>query len=177
MKQLIIGIISTILINTNIYAQDSDVSFGKEEDTISSSLIKTNSEYKMVFFGYAGCYHFCDPRLKQLDPIYNALKSKRDIKVLFIDISNETTLDAVKSFIKETNSEFEFINPDNRNLKILQRKFEDVYIQKLPDGEYLHSGFLYLLKRQQDEYQLLKIYVDFRNTDVVVKDILRLTNK
>lgn len=144
---------------------------------IDSELIINDSAYKLLFFGYAGCYHFCDPRLRQIDTIYEQLKKDLDIKVLFIDISEETTLEAAVAFVNDVNREFEVINPDNENIKTLQKIFQDVYIQKMPDSEYLHSGFLYLLKRSGDRYVLEKIYLEFMQTDAVVADIKNRAGK
>lgn len=149
----------------------------KEEDSIDSELILKDSEYKLVFFGYAHCYHFCDPRLKHIDYIYEAIKDDLDVSVLFVDISEETSLDEALSFVKDTNKEFEAINPDNDSIRVLQKKFQDVFIRKMPDGEYLHSGFLYLLKKQGDKYYLIKTYLEFFNTDAVVTNIKEITEK
>lgn len=143
----------------------------KQDDSIVSDFIKLDSEYKLVFFGYAGCYHFCDPRLRQIDSIYEKLKNSLDINVLFVDISVESTHAAAKKFVTEVNSAFEVVSPDEKGIKRLQKKFQDVYVQKMPDGEYLHSGFLYLLKRYKQKYYLLKIYPEFFNTKAVVTDI------
>ena len=149
----------------------------KKEDLISSELILKDSEYKLVFFGYAHCYHFCDPRLKHIDFIYKALKDSLDVKVFFIDISEESSLDEALSFVKDTNKEFEAINPDSDSIKVLQKKFQDVFIRKLPDDEYLHSGFMYLLKKQDDKYYLTKTYLEFFDTDAVVSDIKNITEE
>lgn len=147
-----------------------------EADIIDSELIVNDSEYKLVFFGYAGCYHFCDPRLKQIDPIYEKIKNDLDVKMLFIDISEETTLEAAVAFVQDVNREFEAINPDNETIQTLQKLFQDVYIRKMPDGEYWHSGFLYLLKRVDGKYALVKVYVEFTQTDLIVEDIKKITN-
>jgi len=153
------------------FSSKADQSIVKELEMIDSDLIKKDSEYKLVFFGYAGCYHFCDPRLRQIDPIYKELQKSLDIKMLFVDISNETTHDEAKRFVKEVNGEFETISPDNTGIKGLQKKFQDVYISKMPDGEYMHSGFLYLLKKYKQKYYMLKIYPEFMNTKGVINDI------
>lgn len=144
-------------------------------DIIASEHIANDSEYKLVFFGYAGCYHFCDPRLKQIDPIYERIKKELDVKMLFIDISEETTLASAQAFVKDVNKEFEAIDPDHETIQTLQKMFQDVYIRKMPDGEYWHSGFLYLLKRYGGNYELLKIYLEFTQTDAVVADIKKAT--
>ncbi len=146
-----------------------------QDDLIGSELIEKDSEYKLVFFGYAGCYHFCDPRLRLIDPIYRQVKDGLDITMLFIDISETTTLSASRVFVKEVNRDFEAINPSNDEVKTLQQKFQDVFIRKLPDGEYLHSGFLYLLKRENGQYYLLKTYLEFTDTDAVAADIKTIT--
>lgn len=166
---LIIGAVLVVL-NVNKVALD-------KLDIIDSELIEKDSEYKLVFFGYAGCYHFCDPRLHQIDPIYNEIKKQLDIKVLFVDISLETTLDEAATFAKDVNSEFETINPDSESIEQLQKKFQDVYIRKMPDGEYLHSGFLYLLKKHDKKYYLIKIYPEFINTDAVIENIRKIAGK
>ncbi len=144
-------------------------------DLIDSSVIKKDSEYKLVFFGYAGCYHFCDPRLRQIDPIYKEIKKTLDIKMLFIDISEASTLKDAQAFVKDVNKEFEAINPDSETIKLLQKRFKDVFISKMPDGEYLHSGFLYLLKKYDQKYYLEKIYLEFSKSATVVTDIKKIT--
>jgi protein SCO1/2 len=144
-------------------------------DRIGSDLIVKDSQYKLVFFGYAGCYHFCDPRLRQIDPIYEALKGSRDITVLFIDISDTTSLPESQVFVRNVNDDFTAINPNNDDVVGLQQRFQDLFIRKLPDGEYLHSGFLYLLERHEGEYYLLKTYLEFTDTKRVVADIKTIT--
>ena len=144
-------------------------------DIIASDVIKKDSEYKLVFFGYAGCYHFCDPRLRQIDPIYKELKKSLDLKMLFVEISAEATDIDSQNFVKDVNSEFEAVNPDPDNLKVLQKQFKNVYVRKMPEGEYLHSGFLYLLKKYGQKYYILKIYTEFTNSKAVIADIKKLS--
>jgi cytochrome oxidase Cu insertion factor (SCO1/SenC/PrrC family) len=146
-----------------------------KKDLIDSALLAKDSEYKFVFFGYAGCYHFCDPRLKLIDPIYKEIKKVLDLKMLFVDISDETTHEAAEAFAKETNSEFTAISPDTKGRLALQTKFKDLFISKMPDGDYLHSGFLYLLKRENGKYYLLKTYLRFDNSEMIIEDIKKIT--
>ena len=47
----------------------------------------------------------------------------------------------------------------------------------MPDGEYLHSGFLYLLKKVDQDYYLLKIYPEFAKTQGVIDDIKKQAGK
>ena len=163
-------IISLMLLGTWAYADMKIL----ESDKIDAHVIVKDSEYKLVFFGYAGCYHFCDPRLRQIDPIYTDLKKSLDIKVLFVDISEDRNLSASKNFVHDVNKEFEAINPDHKTVMSLQKKFQDVYIRKLPDGEYLHSGFLYLLKKENGKYYLVKTYLEFTKSAIIVNDIEKL---
>lgn len=140
-------------------------------DMINSDLIKKDAKYKLVFFGYAGCYHFCDPRLHQIHAIYEELKNDLSIKMLFVDISLQTTYDQAEHFVKDVNVEFESINPDSKSMNDLQKKFQDVYVRKMGDGDYVHSGFLYLLQQHKQKYYLIKIYPEFHNTQAVINDI------
>jgi len=169
-----------LLLISNGYAKTSsnpDKLAVDKLDIIDSDLIKKDSEYKLVFFGYAGCYHFCDPKLRQIDPIYKEIKKSLDVKMLFVDISADTTHKAAQHFAKDVNSEFESISPDSESIKVLQKKFQDVYIRKMPDGEYVHSGFLYLLKKQKNKYYLLKIYPEFVNSTAVIANIRKIVGK
>lgn len=174
---LIVGFFLVIFIGLVKSSFETDKEVFNKLDLIESDLIKKDSEYKLVFFGYAGCYHFCDPRLRQIDPIYKEIKKHVDLKMLFVDISAETTHKAAELFVKDVNNEFEAINPDNDRIKILQKKFQDVYVRRLPDGEYLHSGFLYLLKKHKQNYYMLKIYPEFFNSDAVIADIKKMSRR
>jgi len=178
MKKRIVGLFAGMLLAvTGGYVYMNFFQTQSKVEIIDSTLIANDSEYKLVFFGYAGCYHFCDPRLKLIGPIYDEIKKELDVKMLFIDISEETTLEAADAFVKDVHKEFEAINPDSENIKTLQKLFKDVYIRKMPDGEYWHSGFLYLLKRYGEKYELLKIYLEFTRTDAVAADIKKLTGR
>ena len=145
-------------------------------DIIGSDVITKDSEYKLVFFGYAGCYHFCDPRLRQIEPIYKELKKSLDVKMLFVEISAEAKPVDSERFVKDVNSEFEAVNPDSDSLKVLQKQFQNVYVRKMPDGEYLHSGFLYLLRKYEQKYYLLKIYPDFTDAKALIADIKKISD-
>lgn len=174
---LLLGFALVVLISLVKSSLETDKVVVNQLDLVASDLIKKDSEYKLLFFGYAGCYHFCDPRLRQIDPIYKKLKKHLDLKVLFVDISAETTLKEAELFVKDVNREFEAINPDSDHLKVLQKKFQDVYVRRLPDGEYLHSGFLYLLKKHEQSYYILKIYPEFVNSDAVIADIKKISHR
>ena len=180
-NKIIISIVAILaIVISMMYLKTNDKTGALEVDKldiIDSALLKKDSEYKFVFFGYAGCYHFCDPRLRQVDPIYKEMKKSLDIKMLFIDISEDQNHTASELFVKDVNGEFEAINPDTNGIKVLQKKFQDVYVRKLPDGEYLHSGFLYLLKKYKQNYYILKIYPEFVNSDAVIADIKKLSSR
>ena len=173
-------IVIAVVIILNVYlkspSQTDTIALNKN-DIIASDLIKKDSDYKLVFFGYAGCYHFCDPRLHQIDTIYKELKNDLDLKMLFVDISTETTHKDAESFAKNVNSEFETISPDAQNITLLQKKFKDVFISKMPDGDYLHSGFLYLLKKDAENYYLIKTYMRFAKSGSVIADIKKVLGR
>ncbi len=172
MKRVISLILLLWLGQLSLYAGTHD-----QTDLIGSELIAKDSEYKLIFFGYAGCYHFCDPRLRLIDPIYKELKKSLDISMLFIDISQESSVDAARKFVKDVNSEFEAIHPTQNQMKALHKEFKDLFIQKMPDGEYLHSGFLYLLQRHEGNYYLKKIFLEFYDDKKVIESIKKVLSK
>ncbi len=176
MKHIIVKIVMALIIMASLaYSSNSSKNtyVVNKDDAIATHLIAKDAAYKLVFFGYAGCYHFCDPKLRQIDPIYEKTKKELDLKMLFIDISEETTLQASQDFAKAVNKEFEAIHPSPKDIKDLQKRFQDVYIKKMPDGEYLHSGFLYLLKKVDQTYYLVKIYPEFDKSELISADIIR----
>lgn len=177
LKHFLPFFLALFVAQSHLMATTHDKEAVAASDLIVSELIARDSEYKLLFFGYAGCYHFCDPRLRQIDPIYKALKKILDIKVLFVDISEESSLNAAKTFVQDVNREFEAIHPNKVQMKKLQKRFEDLFIQKMPDGEYVHSGSLYLLKRHDNGYVLQKIYLEFINSEGVVQSIKKIINK
>jgi protein SCO1 len=175
-KILFLTLLTTLIISFQGCAQKPQVSNKdfSNFDKIDSKLIPKDSKYKLLFFGYAGCYHFCDPRLRQIDPIFTALKKELDISMLFIDISDGQHLKASQEFVKAVNPEFEAIDPDDEQTKVLQQKIKDLYVRKLPDGEYLHSGFLYLLQEHEERYYLIKLYPEFINAKAVIENIKKI---
>jgi len=135
-----------------------------------------NNKYLFVFFGYVGCRDICTPRLQELSPIYEELKSKHhiDIDTIFINITKLQDKEQAELFAKYFHKEFDGIYLNNDKIQKVKNEF-DIYSSPslTSKGDFDHTAFLFLLKKQKNNYYLKRIYTYSPfDKDVIVKDIL-----
>jgi len=171
---IVIVTITLILLNGNFSSSLTKV---KLDQKIESNIFdKYNNNYLFVFFGYVGCTDICTPRLKELSSIYEELKSKHkiDINTIFINIIKLEDEQQPKLFAKYFHKEFDGIYLNNDKMQKVKSEFVVYSSPSLTSkGDFDHTSFLFLLKKQKNNYYLKRIYTYSPfDKNVIVKDII-----
>ena len=167
-----------ILFSGNI---DSDSGVIKLNQKISSPVFKKyDNKLLFVFFGYVGCADVCTPRLEELSKIYKDLNHKEeiDINTIFVNLIKLQDSELPQLFAEAFHKDFKGVYLKDDILRELKREF-DIYISKslFDDTEYEHTAFLFLLKKNKDDYYLKRIYTNVPfDKEIIIKDILGSLN-
>ncbi|PHQ64642.1 MAG: hypothetical protein COB99_08645 [Sulfurimonas sp.] len=133
-------------------------------------LKQEESPVVLLFFGYVGCDNICPPAMREINDIYEQL-DKTNVKVYFINLLDTINKDAPNYYAKEFNKDFKGIYLDNLSMKKIINKFS-LSITKVNNNEINHSGYLYVLKKDNKEYTLNYIYTTKPfNEESIIKDI------
>jgi protein SCO1/2 len=136
----------------------------KVDTPVSSPLFdRFEAPHLLVFFGYAGCAEICTPRLDELAGIYRDFTQQQqaDTDVAFINISDVSDPELPGLFAASFHPDFKALTPGKKELHRLMGIFSARYAPSLLEqGEYVHTAFLYLLKRKPAGYALEGIVTD-----------------
>lgn len=121
-------------------------------------------DIELVFFGYAGCFDICTPRLEILSSWYSSLPEERRKKftLRFMDISIPDNKSIPDSFAKTFNPDFKGVFLDKNILRVYTKAF-NVYFSKalIDETEMDHTAHLYLLNKSKEGKQLRYIYTAY----------------
>jgi protein SCO1 len=139
-----------------------------------------NSEFIFVFFGYVGCTDICTPRLEELSKIYKKLKYTKGISIdtSFINLIKLKDKELPNLFASSFHKDFDGFYLDEKILRNMKNEFQIYSSPSLTSkGDWDHTSFLFLLKKQTDGYYLKSIYthVPF-NEEKIIKDIMENLN-
>ena len=162
-KDLILPLLLIVIIILISFSGNFSNSIGLLEvnKKIESKIFdKYKNKYIFVFFGYVGCSDICTPRLNELSPIYQKLvEDGLDLQVVFVNMIELKDKEQPYLFASSFNKNFDGIYLQKDELTKIQREFDIFNIPSLlEDGEYDHTSFLFVLKKQLDGYNLKRIY-------------------
>lgn len=133
-----------------------------------------DNKYVFVFFGYVACEDVCTPRLKELSDIIKLIKNEQiDINTLFVNMVDFNDKHIAQRFARQFNKDFNAVTLLDEDLKKIQNEFNIYNTASLTqDGEYNHTSYLFLLKKNMKNYSLIRIYTKTPfDKDVIIKDI------
>jgi len=122
---------------------------------------KFDKENLLVFFGYVGCRDICTPRLEEIAMLYDSLPPgmQAATEVLFINIKPLGDPDQSGLFSRSFHPAFKGVSLEGKTLETLMRVFDARYSPSMGrTGEYDHTAFLYLLKKEDAHYRIKAIF-------------------
>ena len=143
--------------------------------SIKSDFFKDKkNENILLFFGYVGCVDICTPRLKEISDVYEEIKDDIDVKFYFINLTDSISNEIADLFVKNFNKDFTGIQLQKKDLVTLKNDFDVFSVKSLvSDYDLDHTSFLFLVKRENDEYKIRKIFTASKfEKEILVKSIL-----
>lgn len=117
----------------------------------------------LVYFGYIGCHYVCLPAMNEVKNLLNDLKineSRNNIRAYFISLQPEIDQDSVNAYAKSFHPAMVGKRVDTKILNALQSKFKFTWGKSPFDASELnHTGFLYLLLKENQQWILKSIYI------------------
>ena len=120
-----------------------------------------NKKNLFVFFGYVGCREVCSPRLEAMASVYDTLSPQQQAEttVLFIDIRPGEDREQSQLFSRSFHPAFTGVALEKETLQHLMRMFDARSSPSLlKKGEFDHTAFIYLLKRETSQYRIKAIF-------------------
>ncbi len=129
---------------------------------VNADFIVSDKKNILLFFGYFGCKDVCTPILQELATLYESQEFatiKKDVAILFINLTPATQPQQVDLFAKFFNNNFQGIYLSQKELLNIDRTFGVYFSQSLNDKtEFNHTDYIYLLENTTDTKILKKIY-------------------
>lgn len=162
-----------------LYTSEETVGRVQSERSIELDIFQEeDGTVVLMYFGYVGCTTICAPAMYEIDKIYKSIPSKK-VKVYFVNLSDIEDKELPELYAKQFNENFHGIYLDTKALKNLTRKMNIVFANSPVDPtEISHTGYLYLLQKNKDNYQQKYIYTTKPfNLKLIKKDIKNLLSK
>ena len=116
-------------------------------------------EQLLVFFGYVGCADVCTPRLHELNEIYTQIDTNKTA-VVFINLAKVNDKDQPSLFAHYFNTNFYAPYLEKPISDELKSEFNVYFAPSLrSETDYDHSSFVYLLKKEGNDFKLKSIYI------------------
>jgi len=151
---------------------------------IDSTFIQSDKKIIIIFFGYFGCDDVCAPILYKLNNLYESKKLndiRKDIDVLFVNLTPEVENSEPNLFAKYFNKNFKGIYLSKKEVLQIDRGFGVYFSKDLSDETELnHTDHIYLIQNKKNTKILKKIYSSHPlRMDAIINDIknIYLENK
>jgi len=146
----------------------------KTDITVELDFLKNNdSKIALLYFGYVGCQSICTPALQNITEIYNELDSK-NLNFYFINLLTNITPEIIEPFVKAFHKDFNGIYLNKKELQAIEGNFR-LNLVSLEEYSLNHSGFLYLLVKENNSYKIKNIYVTKPfDKEQILKDVENL---
>ncbi|MBU0721723.1 SCO family protein [bacterium] len=146
---------------------------------IRADFIKSDKQILLIYFGYVGCADVCTPALQKISTLYNSdeLKElKKDVDVLFINLTPDTESFGPALFAKFFHEDFKGVYLSNKEILSLDRTFGVFFSKDLNDKTELnHTDYLYLIENRFHSIILKKIYFTHPlSAQKLIRDIMDL---
>ena len=126
----------------------------------------------LLYFGYLGCKTICTPSLQEISSIYKEADISEGLAFYFINIAQESgDLDAFVHYFHKEFIGLQLSREDRQNLMKDLRAYSSESL--MGDGEMSHTGYLYMIKQDEQKNFTLKAMYYTRPFDVtsIVNDI------
>ncbi|MCX6076119.1 MAG: SCO family protein [Campylobacterales bacterium] len=152
------------------------------EKTVEAEFIKSNKRFVLVFFGYVGCKDVCTPLLQELNSLYESKEFeaiKKDVEILFVNLTPETEKLQPDLFAKFFNREFKGVYLSKKETLTIERAFGVFFSKDLSDNTGLnHTDSVYLIENSLNKKILKTIYLTHPlKAKKLIDDIIHASNK
>ena len=121
----------------------------------------SNSEFALVYFGYVGCKTICSPILKEVSDVLSQVNQENNVQFYFINISDNA--DAMDEYLNFFDTSFIGLDIEKNKKRILMDKLNAYSSRSIFDKEeFIHSGNLYLFRKNGNTKYILQRIFDFR---------------
>jgi len=120
--------------------------------------IEKEKKVILLYFGYVGCQTICSPSLEEIASIYKEVNAAEKVAFYFINIAKEAQ--GVDAFVHYFHKEFIGVNLSLEERMDLMHALRAYSSDSLSgDGEMSHTGYLYMIKQEQEQsFQLKTMY-------------------
>ncbi|MEY3220632.1 MAG: hypothetical protein RIT27_1989 [Pseudomonadota bacterium] len=122
-----------------------------KSNQIMTANLFTKARYALVFFGYPGCRDICAPTLLNLQKIYESCANPQQLAIIFVNLWTEMSEIETQHYAKLFHKDFIGL-PFSSNLA---QTFGAWKVSQ-PNGELIHSDYIYLVENQQQNRWILK---------------------
>lgn len=117
-----------------------------DQDNQSFSLLESNKDLTLVFFGFTNCPSFCPIAINSISNYFDLLdvKDSKKVSALFITVDPERdSPEAMKDFLSNFNNNIIGLTGKENDIKETVKKFK-VYSNKVEEGEeaMAHGGYI-----------------------------------
>ena len=151
-------------------------------EEIKADFIKSDKKIILLFFGYVGCSDVCTPILYELNNLYNSKEFKdikKDVEILFVNLTPEVELFQPDLFAKYFNDDFNGIYLSKKETLNIDRNFGVFFSKDLTEETELnHTDHIYLIDNSLERKMLKTIYTSHPlNKIKIINDIMILKEK
>lgn len=151
-------VLPILTLNPNLYSQNSVGKVYKEIKTDFDFLKEEDKEIVLLYFGYVGCRTICLPALTQIDELFKKLDQKR-VGFYFVNLQEGLKPEVINHFVKVFNPKFNGVYLKKKEKEEIVTLLNVKYLPSVFDKYELdHSGFLYVLKKENKSYVQKFIY-------------------
>lgn len=151
-------IVPFLAMNPNLYSQNSAGKIYKEVEVQFDFLKEEKKEIVLLYFGYVGCRTICFPALTEILQIYENINKNR-VSFYFINLQDGVKPRVSDLFAKAFSEDFTGVYLSKKQKSEIVSKLNVKYLPSAFNKYELdHSGFLYVLKKQNKKYVQKFIY-------------------
>ena len=146
---------------------------------VNADFINSDKKIIIMFFGYVGCSDVCTPILQDLDDLYQSQefkKIKKDVEILFVNLTPEVQQFQPDLFAKYFNDNFNGIYLSRKETLNIDRNFGLFFSRDLSEETELnHTDYIYLIDNYSKSKVLKNMYTAHPlNRIKIINDIILL---
>lgn len=114
----------------------------------------------LLYFGYTHCSNVCVVALNKLNELYPLLE-KEKVSIYFINLIDNVEHSETKTYVESFNKDFKGITLNKKDLLEVTSKMKVSFSKSIFNNQEInHSGFLYLLKKEENNYIQKYVYLN-----------------
>jgi protein SCO1/2 len=129
---------------------------------VEAPFLHSEKKIILLYFGYVGCEDICSPFLMKLSKLYDSKefeKIRKDVEVIFVNLTPEVQTFQPELFAKFFNINFKGVYLTKREILNIDRNFALFFSQDLNEKTELnHTDYLYLIQNSNTTFFLKNIY-------------------